>query len=129
MPLTWLPRKMRATMATMAMSARISAYSARPWPSSSRATSKRVIRSTITGSLPFGLATLWCRDKLPHGHQVPSPNDGPMAALGQVRGKSRSRAVPSWYQDPGSMSACEPDHEVDRVRQRACENNEDDDGK
>ena len=31
-----VPRKMRATIATIAMSARISAYSARPWPSSSR---------------------------------------------------------------------------------------------
>src|SRR3954453_13278689 len=35
MPEIWPPRKMRATIATMAMSARISAYSARPWPSSS----------------------------------------------------------------------------------------------
>src|SRR6266436_3824353 len=33
---TWPPRKMRATIAMIAMSARISAYSARPWPSSSR---------------------------------------------------------------------------------------------
>src|SRR5688572_5727784 len=32
----WPPRKSRATIATMAMRARISAYSARPWPSSSR---------------------------------------------------------------------------------------------
>src|SRR4051812_30875585 len=31
----WPPRKIRATIATIAMSARISAYSARPWPSSS----------------------------------------------------------------------------------------------
>ena len=34
--LTWLPRKIRAMIATIAMRARISAYSARPWPSSSR---------------------------------------------------------------------------------------------
>ena len=33
--LTWPPRKMRAMIATIAMRARISAYSARPWPSSS----------------------------------------------------------------------------------------------
>ena len=35
MPLTWVPRKIRAMIATIAMSARIRAYSARPWPSSS----------------------------------------------------------------------------------------------
>src|SRR6185436_10700862 len=34
--LTWVPRKMRAMIATIAIRARISAYSARPWPSSSR---------------------------------------------------------------------------------------------
>src|SRR5450759_2417819 len=38
--LTWLPRKIRATMATIAISARMSAYSASPWPSSSRAKSE-----------------------------------------------------------------------------------------
>src|SRR5689334_16390837 len=43
MPETWVPRKIRATIATMAMSARISAYSARPWPSSS--CEKRAIRA------------------------------------------------------------------------------------
>ena len=32
--LIWLPRKMRARIATMAMRARISAYSANPWPAS-----------------------------------------------------------------------------------------------
>ena len=32
--LIWVPRKSSATMATIAMSARMSAYSARPWPSS-----------------------------------------------------------------------------------------------
>src|SRR6478752_2299038 len=36
MVLTWPPRKMRATIATIAIRARISAYSARPWPSWSR---------------------------------------------------------------------------------------------
>src|SRR4026207_79768 len=36
MPLIAPPRKISATIATMAMRARISAYSARPWPSSSR---------------------------------------------------------------------------------------------
>src|SRR3970282_1734441 len=34
--LIWPPRNSSATIATMAMRARISAYSARPWPSSSR---------------------------------------------------------------------------------------------
>src|SRR2546426_12224793 len=34
--LTCWPRKMRAMIATIAIRARISAYSARPWPSSSR---------------------------------------------------------------------------------------------
>src|SRR6476620_9705844 len=32
---TWPPRKIRAMIAMIAMRARISAYSARPWPSSS----------------------------------------------------------------------------------------------
>src|SRR4029079_1943499 len=35
MPDTWPPRKIRAMIATIAIRARISAYSARPWPSSS----------------------------------------------------------------------------------------------
>src|SRR3954451_2997364 len=38
MVLTCWPRKIRAMIATIAMRARISAYSARPWPSSSRRT-------------------------------------------------------------------------------------------
>ena len=42
--LTWPPRKMRATIATMAIRARISAYSARPWPSSSRSNSESARR-------------------------------------------------------------------------------------
>jgi hypothetical protein len=47
MELTWLPRKMRAMIATIAMRARMSAYSASPWPSSSRRSEARklVIRA------------------------------------------------------------------------------------
>src|SRR6478735_4276896 len=51
MPLTWLPRKIRAMIATIAMSARIRAYSARPWPSSSRRSEARtVLMSAMCGS-------------------------------------------------------------------------------
>src|SRR6476646_95503 len=52
MPLICPPRKIRATMATMAMRARISAYSASPWPSSSfRSESRNEVNSAIDGLL------------------------------------------------------------------------------
>src|SRR5215203_1768378 len=54
MPLIWPPRKIRATMATIAMRARISAYSASPWPSSSlRKDEMRAMSCVIVSSPPF----------------------------------------------------------------------------
>jgi hypothetical protein len=47
--LTCPPRKIRATIATMAMRARISLYSASPWPSSSRRReARKVVMKLIT---------------------------------------------------------------------------------
>ena len=52
--LTWLPRKMSAMMAMIAMSARIRAYSARPWPSSSRRNvSIRALSAVNVADPPF----------------------------------------------------------------------------
>src|SRR5687768_17440922 len=52
MLLTWPPRKIRAMIATIAIRARISAYSARPWPSSSRRSEARnEVNSAMCGSL------------------------------------------------------------------------------
>ena len=42
--LIWQPRKIKAMIAMIAMRARISAYSARPWPSSLRNDGIRAIR-------------------------------------------------------------------------------------
>src|ERR687887_1386578 len=52
--LTLPPRKMRAMIATIAMRARISAYSARPWPSSSRRNDEiRAVRNDIRRDTSF----------------------------------------------------------------------------
>ena len=62
---TWPPRKIRATIATMAMRARISAYSARPWPSSSRTISEEMSAFSIGGLPPFLEAHAFRRGDVP----------------------------------------------------------------
>src|SRR5512143_1421069 len=54
--LTWPPRKISAMIATIAMRARISAYSARPWPSSSRRMKlMRALNIVVGTSFPWEL--------------------------------------------------------------------------
>src|SRR6188474_3613339 len=53
MPDTWVPRKISAMIAMMAMRARINAYSARPWPSSSRRDEAIRANSCVIRLTPF----------------------------------------------------------------------------
>ena len=78
--LIWLPRKIRATIATIAMRARMSAYSASPWPSSERRTRATMAESRCSNDIRF--------TSFPRGSPVLDEERSPAdSGLGPVRSR------------------------------------------